>query len=343
MAAVFVAGSSMAQTQVPHEFQSGQPARAADVNENFDAVEAIADQIMNDLEQLRQDKALTWKGTWQNGVPYFQGDLVEYSGSAYVSVQVTTGIESPANASYWSVFAAAGTDGVTGSQGPQGAQGPMGPDGPQGPQGTAGAPGAQGPQGPQGVQGTVGPIGPEGPQGPQGAQGLEGPQGAPGPNLVVVDNAGLVLGPLVQTNGIYGFYNYGLFFYDLGTEYVPLIAYRQYLGFQSGGTMDLWFDEINCVGNAYRELESDKRSFADRLIPDSTYAVLPDGQSIVKVDFNASTVPGSLMQSRAYFTSSPQTGWLLGCSNQDSTGDMRPMSVIGTLPVTTPPYSVTVQ
>jgi hypothetical protein len=158
-----------------------------------------------------------------------------------------------------------------------------------------------------------------------------------------VDSTGLVLGPLVQINEIYGSYNYGLFYYDLGTEYVPLIAYQKFLGFAATGVMDVWFDEINCVGYAYRQVEGDKRAFAERLIPDSSYAVLPDNQTIVKVDFNASTVPGSLMQSRASFSASPQTGWVLQCSNGNTTVNMRPMPVIGSLPATTPPYSVTVR
>src|SRR5690606_37551945 len=106
--------------------------------------------IMEDLEQLRQEVALTWKDTWQSGVPYFRGDLVEYSGSAYVSIQDTTGLEDPAHESYWSLFAAAGANGTTGPQGPQGEQGPQGPLGPQGIQGIAGPQGAEGPQGPPG-------------------------------------------------------------------------------------------------------------------------------------------------------------------------------------------------
>jgi hypothetical protein len=36
--------TAFAQTEVPHDFQSGQPARAADVNENFDVLETAIDQ-----------------------------------------------------------------------------------------------------------------------------------------------------------------------------------------------------------------------------------------------------------------------------------------------------------
>jgi hypothetical protein len=328
---------AQAQTQVPHTFQSGQPARAAEVNENFDTLEQAVDQNAADIAELQQASSFNWMGVWQFGVNYSRLDLVEYQGSAYIATQATSGSEDPSNTNFWSLFAAGGADGATGPQGPVGPQGPQGLQGDLGLQGPAGPIGLQGPQGIQGVAGS------QGPEGPQGIQGPEGPQGPAGPSLVVVDSTGLVLGPLVQINQIYGFYNYGLFYYDLGTEYVPLIAYQKYIGFVATGTMDVWFDQIGCAGNAYREVEGDKRAFAERLIPDSSYAVLPDGQTIVKVDFNAGTVPGSVMQSRASFSSSPQTGWVLQCSNQDSTINMRPMRVIGSLPATTPPYSVTVR
>lgn len=221
-----------------------------------------------------------------------------------------------------------------------GSQGPVGPPGPQGPQGDVGAQGPQGPQGGVGAQGSQGPRGDAGAQGPKGETGMAG---VDGPGLVIVDSTGLVLGPLVQTNGVYEAYNYGIFFYKLGTEYVPLIAYSRFLGFESGGKMDLWFDQTDCTGNAHRELESDQESFGDRLIPDSSYAVLPNGRSIAKVDFNAASVPGSVMQSRASFDANNQTGWVLECSNRGSNRNMRPMPIIGSLPATTPPYSVTVK
>ena len=41
--AITVSGVAVGQTQVPNTFQSGQPARATDVNANFDAVESAID------------------------------------------------------------------------------------------------------------------------------------------------------------------------------------------------------------------------------------------------------------------------------------------------------------
>lgn len=40
---LLLAGAVRAQTEVPHEFQAGQPALASEVNENFDALESVID------------------------------------------------------------------------------------------------------------------------------------------------------------------------------------------------------------------------------------------------------------------------------------------------------------
>ena len=50
----FVAAAANAQTQVPNDFSAGTPARAAEVNENFDALEAAIDQNASDINQYQQ-------------------------------------------------------------------------------------------------------------------------------------------------------------------------------------------------------------------------------------------------------------------------------------------------
>ena len=47
------ATTAQAQTQVPHIFQSGEVARAADVNENFDALEAGIDANSNSIQAVQ--------------------------------------------------------------------------------------------------------------------------------------------------------------------------------------------------------------------------------------------------------------------------------------------------
>jgi hypothetical protein len=160
-AAIFVAGTASGQTQVPNTFQAGQPARAAEVNENFDTLETAIDQNLAEITTLQQASIFSWMGTWQSGVSYELDDLVEYQGSTFLAIQATTGTQNPSDDAFWALFAAAGE---TGPQGPQGLQGEIGLQGSQGETGL---------QGPQGVQGLQGPQGPEGPAGPQGPAGQD--------------------------------------------------------------------------------------------------------------------------------------------------------------------------
>jgi len=177
-AATLIASAAVGQTQVPNTFQTGQPARAAEVNENFDTLEAAVDQNADDILQIQN---LSWMGDWQTAVDYAINDLVHFQGSTYVAVQATSGTEDPSDTAFWSLFASEGAVGPTGLQGVVGPQGPQGVDGPQGLTGNTGPIGPIGPQGPQGVdgpQGLTGNTGPIGPIGPQGPQGVDGPAGA---------------------------------------------------------------------------------------------------------------------------------------------------------------------
>ena len=188
-----VAAAAHSQTQarvdIPHVFQSGQPARAADVNANFAALKSA-------VNSMQLPTVLAWKGPWQTSVSYLKNDLVEFGGSVYVCIVDTAGASSPIDPTRWQLFAAKGANGAAGALGPvgpAGAVGAVGPQGPQGERGEQGVPGWPGPQGvagaqgPQGVPGGEGPAGPAGavgavgPQGPQGAPGVQGLPGWPGP------------------------------------------------------------------------------------------------------------------------------------------------------------------
>ena len=133
---LIISGVAFGQTQVPNTFQAGQPARAAEVNENFSTLESA-------IQALQGSTSPTWMGVWQAGVVYDPDDLVQFQGSVFIAVLTTTGAEDPTNTMFWSLFAANGADGATG---PQGADGATGPQGPVGPQGAVGATGPQGPQ-----------------------------------------------------------------------------------------------------------------------------------------------------------------------------------------------------
>lgn len=127
------------------------------------------------------------QGTWSAETTYGLNDLVNYEGSAYVSMISSNLNQNPSTATdAWMQFAAVGAQGPQGIQGPvgpQGEQGPAGPTGATGPQGEKGDTGEQGPvgpQGPQGLKGDTGEKGDTGLQGPQGIQGIQGPQGEQG-------------------------------------------------------------------------------------------------------------------------------------------------------------------
>lgn len=47
-----MASAASAQTDVPNVFEAGQPARAAEVNENFDTLETAIDQNVADIQQI---------------------------------------------------------------------------------------------------------------------------------------------------------------------------------------------------------------------------------------------------------------------------------------------------
>ena len=50
--ACLLAHTTFAQTQVPNDFAAGQPARASEVNENFDALESAIDQNVTAISQI---------------------------------------------------------------------------------------------------------------------------------------------------------------------------------------------------------------------------------------------------------------------------------------------------
>ena len=103
-----MASAAFGQTQVPNTFTAGTPARAVEVNDNFDALETAIDQNATDIQAIPAGP---------------QGD---------VGPQGPQGIQ--------------GIQGDTGSQGIQGFMGPPGPQGLQGLQGLQGPPGDNSPQ-----------------------------------------------------------------------------------------------------------------------------------------------------------------------------------------------------
>jgi len=95
---LLVTGIAAAQTEVPNAFTAGTPAKAAEVNENFDTLEMAIDQNATDIQSIPAGP---------QGPQGVQGD------------PGAQGIQGP--------------QGVPGPQGLQGDTGPQGPEGPIGP------------------------------------------------------------------------------------------------------------------------------------------------------------------------------------------------------------------
>ena len=99
---------------------------------------------------------MSFAGSWQPGVSYMEGIIVEHEGSSYVSIsEDSQGIEPP-NQSAWQLIAlrgADGTDGLDGADGEPGTPGEPGADGADGQDGEQGPRGLTGMQGPPGLDG----------------------------------------------------------------------------------------------------------------------------------------------------------------------------------------------
>ncbi len=184
---VLIAGSAAVSwagsVTVPNAFSSGSPARAAEVNANFNALATGINGNASDIAALKA-AGIGFKGAWSANVAYVARDLVTRNGATWIAAASNTGVDPATDGgTNWAVFAARGADGAVGATG---AAGPAGPAGPVGPAGSNGA------------QGQVGAQGPQGPQGPQGSQGAVGPQGAAGFGALVLKDANSnVIGPLI--------------------------------------------------------------------------------------------------------------------------------------------------
>ena len=175
---LFASVGVVADTEVPHTFEDGTPASAAEVNANFDALESAIDSNDEDFELFRADTQLLLPPSNCS-----TDQIIKWNGSAWVCSD-PSGAAGPQGEK--------GDTGDTGPQGPPGPQGETGPIGATGPQGPIGATGAkgnkgdtgdtgpQGPQGPIGLTGATGAKGDKGDTGEQGIQGEQGPAGADG-------------------------------------------------------------------------------------------------------------------------------------------------------------------
>ena len=164
------------QTEVPHVFEDGQPAKASEVNENFDALETAID----DVSAGADGKTILNGTTAPSSDVGADGDFfLDTANAVLYGPKILGGWG--AGISLTGPRGERGASGATGAKGDTGDAGPAGPQGAKGDTGDAGAQGLTGPAGPQGAKGETGDAGPAGPQGAKGDTGEAGAQGLTGP------------------------------------------------------------------------------------------------------------------------------------------------------------------
>jgi hypothetical protein len=203
-ATLLVASFSVAaDTEVPHTFEDGNPAKASEVNENFDALEEAIDAIPADAVEAVTSADLDMDGNkvlfsnvysrladlpsasdnhgmfahvHETGEAYFahagnwiqiakQSSIDGESATPFSALTCTTNQIIKYDGNEW-VCAAMPADGAKGDTGEKGDTGPPGTNGLTGANGPAGPPGADG------LDGATGPPGADGPAGPPGADGV---------------------------------------------------------------------------------------------------------------------------------------------------------------------------
>lgn len=92
--------------------------------------------------------AVVFRGAYNNGTTYYEGDAVTYQGSTWLYINATPASGNvPVEGVRWTLWAAQGADGATGPQGDPGPQGEVGPAGPAGADGIDGVDGLNGTDG----------------------------------------------------------------------------------------------------------------------------------------------------------------------------------------------------
>ena len=123
--------------------------------------------------------------------------------------------------------------------------------------------------------------------------------------------------------------------FDLGSEQAVLRVYPNFL--TTGG---MYFDEIDCTGNMYT-LNHD--GLAGNLVGTGFYAVAKDGRTVMRETTTQAAQSLIQSQSRVDYDSTTQE-WVYRCNPQQVTHTyVILMEPVGTLPETTPPYSIAFQ
>ena len=168
-------------------------------------------------------------------------------------------------------------------------------------------------------------------------QALNAAQDMVGPHVALMDATQTEVGfvqnwiPASQTQPFQ--HNYVLVWIEVGADYVPLFAYENFIG-NSVNTL-VYYDGAGCTGTPYIRL-TDYNFYNPGVLGVYNNFLLSDGLTVAQPD-TSTTVSASYVSYEAVVTAA--IAITRECTTSTGTVNAYPIVTIGTLPLTTPPYS----
>lgn len=168
-------------------------------------------------------------------------------------------------------------------------------------------------------------------------QTLNAAQDMVGPHVALVDSTqsavGVVQNWIPATNTQPFQHNYVLVWIEVGVDYVPLFAYENFIG-NSVNTF-VFYDGPGCTGTAYIRL-TDYNFYNPGVLGVYNHFLHSDGQTVLQTD-TSTTISALYVSYEAVVPAA--IAITKECTTSAGTVNVHPTVVIGTLPLSTPPYS----
>lgn len=160
-------------------------------------------------------------------------------------------------------------------------------------------------------------------------QGLAGAPDMTGPHFGLLDSNQTELGVAMGAN-MQAFANHAVVWFDIAANFVPLFAYKNFI--RNVQNVNIFYDGPGCTGSAFVQT-GDYAAVNTGVVHVLDYIMHADGQTVLQVD-SSTTIAASFMSSERTFDTGPV------CSGGLGGGNVHPTIVLGTLPASTPPYSI---
>ena len=129
--------------------------------------------------------------------------------------------------------------------------------------------------------------------------------------------------------------NHALVWLQIGADTVPLLAYKNFIGNSQNAI--IVYDGAGCTGTAMVRTQ-DTNGFTGGLFFIYDYFLHSDGQTVLQLDTSTAIISASWQSlEQVQFDG---TTMVKACIVFAGSGNAHPANVVGTLPVTTPPYSI---